>query len=133
MFQGKRGMKLSGGSKREELYEALLNGLTEEEAADQKPVLWIVSSVSRGVEPTEEEIRTLTEEAPKEPLELRFPSTMAVTPSRNESGTAPRYVTSRLEWSPAIWNRVGVEAAGTAAGAAAAAARNSRRRITSTP
>ena len=58
-------MKLSGGSKREELYEALLNGLTEGATANEKPVFWFVSSVSRGVEPTEEEIRTLTEEAPK--------------------------------------------------------------------
>jgi hypothetical protein len=62
MFQRKPGTKLSGGSKREELYEALLNGLTEEAAADQKPVLWFVSSVSRGVVPSQEEIRSLTEE-----------------------------------------------------------------------
>ena len=50
---------MSSGSKREELYEALLNGLTEVEAA-QKPILWIVSYGAKKLGPSEEEIRTLT-------------------------------------------------------------------------
>jgi hypothetical protein len=48
-----------------------LNGLTEETAADQKAILWFVSSVSRNVGPSEEEIRTLTGEA-KEGVYLRY-------------------------------------------------------------
>jgi hypothetical protein len=57
-------MKSSGGSKREELYETLLNGLTDETAANRKPILWVITNIRRGnCGPTEEEIRTLTEEA----------------------------------------------------------------------
>jgi len=37
-----------------------LNGLTEGATANEKPVLWFISSVSRGVGPNQEEILTLT-------------------------------------------------------------------------
>jgi len=50
---------LSSGSKREELYEALLNGLTEVEAT-QTPILWIASYGAKKLGPSEEEIRPLT-------------------------------------------------------------------------
>jgi len=54
---------LSGGSKREELYEVLLNGLTDETAANRKPILWIITNIGRGnCGPTDEQIRTLTVE-----------------------------------------------------------------------
>jgi hypothetical protein len=59
MFQKKYEKKLSNGSKREELYEALLNGLTEVEAT-QTPILWIASYGGKKLGPSEEEIRTLT-------------------------------------------------------------------------
>jgi hypothetical protein len=50
---------LSSGSKKEELYEALLNGLTEAETA-QKPILWIASYGPEGQQPSEKEIATLS-------------------------------------------------------------------------